>query len=73
MLIQVDGSHHPWLGDWGPRFAPLLAVDDVTGTVANGVFRPEEDTRGYFMLMAGLIQHWGIHLTSYIGRPQHIG
>ena len=26
MLLQVDGSHHAWLEDRGPRFALLLAV-----------------------------------------------
>ena len=39
MLMQVDGSHHPWLGDGGSHFTLLLAVDDATGTVANAVFR----------------------------------
>lgn len=24
-LIQVDGGHHPWLGERGPRFVLLLA------------------------------------------------
>ena len=33
MLVQIDGSHHRWLGKDGPRFALLLAVDDATGTV----------------------------------------
>ena len=60
MLIQVDGSHHPWLEQRGPRFALLLAVDDATGVVANAVFRQAEDTRGYFLLMEGLIRRWGI-------------
>ena len=58
MLIQVDGSHHPWLEERGPRFALLLAVDDATGVVANAVFRQAEGTRGYFLLMAGLIRRW---------------
>ena len=58
MLIQVDGSHHPWLEERGPRFALLLAVDDATGVVANAVFRQAEGTRGYFLLMAGLIWRW---------------
>ena len=60
MLIQVDGSHHPWLEERGPRFALLLAVDDATGVVANAVFRQAEDTRGYFLPMEGLIRRWGI-------------
>ena len=63
--MQVDGSHHPWLGDGGPHFTLLLAVDDATGTVANAVFRPEEDTRGYFDLMEGLIQRWGVPIALY--------
>ena len=33
MLVQIDGSHHPWLEERGPRFALLLAVDDATNTV----------------------------------------
>ena len=33
MLVQVDGSHHRWLGDHGPPFALLQAVDDATGIV----------------------------------------
>ena len=60
ILLQIDGSHHPWLEERGPRFALLLAVDDATGTVAGAVFQPEEDTRGYFLLMEGMIRRYGI-------------
>ena len=35
MLIQLDGSHHRWLGDERPPFALLLAVDDRTAHVAH--------------------------------------
>ena len=31
MPIQMDGSHHPRLGDQAPPFAVLIAVDDATG------------------------------------------
>ena len=68
MLVQLDGSHHAWLEDRGPKFALLLAVDDATGTVANAVFRTGEDTRGYFILLEGLIQRWGIPLALYSDR-----
>ena len=68
MLVQVDGSHHPWLEERGPRFALLLAVDDATGKVVNAVSRQAEDARGYFILMDGLIQRWGIPLALYTGR-----
>ena len=51
MLVQVDGSHHRWLGEGGPRFALLLTVDDATGTVPAAMFCREEDTPSYFLLM----------------------
>ena len=53
MLVQIDGSFHRWLGNDGPQFTLLLAVDDATSSVVNAVFSPEEDTRGYFTLMQG--------------------
>ena len=65
MLLQIDGSHHRWLEERGPRFVLLLAVDDATGTVANALFRPEEDTRGYFLLMEDIIHRYGIPLAIY--------
>ena len=40
MLVQLDGSHHAWLEDRGPKFALLLAVDDATSAVVNAVFAP---------------------------------
>ena len=38
MLIQIDGSYHRWLGEDGPQFTLLLAVDDATGCVVNALF-----------------------------------
>lgn len=34
MLVQIDGSFHRWLGDDGPQFTLLLAVDDATSAVS---------------------------------------
>ena len=81
MLLQIDGSHHAWLEERGPRFVLLLAVDDATGTVADAVFQPGEDTRGYFLLMEGVIRRYGLPLALYgdrhgvfkfAGKPRHI-
>ena len=81
MLLQIDGSHHRWLEERGPHFVLLLAVDDATGRVANALFRPEEDTRGYFLLMDGVIRRYGIPLALYgdrhgvfkfNGKPRHV-
>ena len=48
MLIQVDGSYHRWLGEDGPQFTLLLAVDDATGMVADALFCELENTHSYF-------------------------
>ena len=63
MLVQVDGSHHRWLGENRPRFALLLAVDDATGTVPAAMFCQEEDTPSYFLFMDRLIRRHGIPIA----------
>ena len=67
-LIQIDGSYHRWLGERCPQFTRLLAVDDATGSVVHALFCQQEDTRGYFLLLDGLIQHRGIPLALYTDR-----
>ena len=68
MLVQVDGSHHSWLEERGPKLVLLLAVDYATGAVAQALFRPSEDTRSYLMLLEGLGRQWGIPLALYSDR-----
>jgi len=68
MLVQIDGSTHDWLEGRGPCFTLLLAVDDATGTVPWALFHPEEDSRGYFILLGGIIEHRGIPLALYSDR-----
>ena len=59
MLIQVDGSPHAWLEERSDKFVLLLAVDDATGVVAQAIFHHTEDTRGYLVLLQGLVRQWG--------------
>ena len=66
--MQIDGSIHAWLEERGPRLALLLAVDDATSAVPYALFRQEEDTHGYFLLMQELIQRHGIPLALYSDR-----
>ena len=68
MLIQMDGSHHPWLGDQAPPFALLIAVDDATGTVVDAFFCEQEDAHSYFLLIQGLVQHLGVPVALYTDR-----
>ena len=68
MLIQMDGSHHPWLGDQVPPFTLLIAVDDATGTVVDALFWEQEDARSYFLLIQGLVQRRGMPIALYTDR-----
>ena len=58
-MVQIDGSQHPWLEDRRPKLTLLIAVDDATGTVGQTVFHTTEDTRGYLMLLEGLVRRRG--------------
>ena len=68
MLIQMDGSYHRWLGEDGPQFTLLFAVDDATGAVVNALFCSREDTHSYFLLMQGLLRRCGVPLALYTDR-----
>ena len=68
MLIQMDGSCHRWLGEDGPQFTILFAVDDATGCVPGALFCDHEDTGSYFLLMQGLLRRRGIPLALYTDR-----
>ena len=58
--IQVQSRQsHPWLEDRRPELTLLIAAADATGTVAQAAFRATEDTRGYLMLLDGLVRRRG--------------
>jgi transposase len=68
MLVQVDGSTHHWLGERRPKLCLIAAVDDATGKVLAAVFRPEEDSIGYFQLLEQVVRGHGIPLSLYHDR-----
>ena len=68
MLIQMDGSHHPWLGDRMTPFTLLIAVDDSTGAVVDALFCEKEDAHGYFLLIHDLLQRCAIPVALYTDR-----
>src|SRR6516162_5903598 len=68
LLVQMDGSHHPWLEDRGPRLLLHIALDDATGEVLAGVFRPQEDAHGYFLVLRHLIRRYGLPAAAYTDR-----
>ena len=70
MLVQMDGSYHPWLGDQVPPFTLLIAVDDATGAVVDALFCEREDAHSYFLLIQGLVWDLGIPVALYTDRHE---
>ncbi len=68
MLLQVDGSPHDWLEGRGPRMSLVGAIDDATGKVPYALFREQEDTSGYFLLLREIVRRYGIPLAIYHDR-----
>ncbi len=64
-MLQLDGSPHACLEDRGPGMTLLLAVDDATGTAPYALFQEQEDTRGYFTLLQGIIEGRGVPMAVY--------
>ena len=68
MLLQIDGSPHDWLQGRGPWMSLLGAIDDATGKVPYAVFREQEDSLGYFLLLKDIVSRHGIPLAIYHDR-----
>jgi len=46
-LIQIDGSHHAWFEDRGPKCCLLVYIDDATSRLMELRFCPSESTLDY--------------------------
>jgi len=68
MVLQLDGSPHDWLEGRGPRLTLLVAIDDASSEVPNGVFREQEDDAGYLELLRGISRSHGLPLAVYTDR-----
>lgn len=64
-LIQIDTSYHDWFEGRGPKAALVAGIDDATGQVVSAHFRPQEDTDGYFVLLADILLVHGIPGAFY--------
>ena len=68
MLLQVDGSPQDWLEGRGPVLTLLAAIDDATSEVPFALFREQEDTVGYYLLLQHICQSHGRPLAIYADR-----
>ena len=69
MLIQLDGSYHPWLGD------QAIAVHTAAGggrcyryRWSSAWFCEHEDAGSYFLLIRALVEHRGVPVALYTDR-----
>jgi transposase len=68
MLLQIDGSRHPWLENRGPWLSLVLGIDDATGEVPAALFREQEDAAGYLELLQQVVTLRGRPLAVYHDR-----
>jgi len=67
-MLQVDGSPHDWLEGRAPRMALVGAIDDATGKIIYGGFRPTEDQAGYLIMLRTIAQEKGLPQAIYHDR-----
>lgn len=64
-LIQIDGSHHRWFEDRGPKCALLVYVDDATSKLTALHFAPSESMHSYFIATQKHLSAYGKPITFY--------
>jgi len=65
MMLQIDGSHHHWLGESGPEFVLIAAIDDATKAIVYAHFEAAETTQAYLRMFHVLAQKGRLPLSVY--------
>lgn len=66
-LVQIDGSHHRWLGPDTQPCCLMVAVDDATGRTM-GHMAHEETTVAAYVLLCRWIARFGVPEAIYVDR-----
>ena len=66
-MIQMDGSHHAWFEDRGPKCVLMGYIDDATST-KHGWFYPYEGTLPALGSLKRYIERYGIPFSIYLDR-----
>jgi transposase len=64
-LVQIDGSHHWWFENRGPKCALLVYIDDATGKLLHLRFAASENTFDYFHATKAYLEEWGKPIAFY--------
>jgi transposase len=67
-LLLWDGSPHRWLGERGPKWTLVVAMDDATGALLYGLFAEQEDAQSYLSCLKHLLIERGVPLAIYMDR-----
>ena len=67
-LIQIDGSHHAWFEDRGPKCCLLVFIDDATSNLVELRFCPSETTMDYMHSTKRYIERYGKPVAFYSGK-----
>lgn len=65
MLVQWDGSPHPWFGPNYPPCSLMAAVDDATSRLLAAFFAPAETSEAYLKLIDLIAKDHGLPLAFY--------
>ena len=68
MMVQWDGSHHPWLGPGRETWVLMAAVDDADGSIVGARFMPSESGAAYLLLLDQILAKHGIPESIYQDR-----
>lgn len=63
--MQIDGSHHWWFENRGPKCALLVYIDDATGKLLHLRFAGSENTFDYLIATKAYLQEWGKPISFY--------
>lgn len=64
-LIQIDGSHHAWFEDRGPKCCLLVYIDDATSKLVELRFCPSESTLDYMHSTKRYLERFGKPVAFY--------
>ncbi len=65
MMLQLDGSHHDWLGN-GIKPVLIANIDDATSTCCYAEFFPAEDRIAVLSVMKATVEKFGVPEYLYV-------
>ena len=65
-MIQLDGSHHHWFEERGPKCVLIVFIDDATSNILWANFGPAESLETVFKGTYDYLMKWGIPRSFYV-------